>query len=103
MEKKQREHTEAVTQLQRDLTDLSVVYYSRCCRGNKYYKSANACSYCDSNLIAVYFFQEYESLLRETGEDFLLKLSEHDKQVKRLMQKTDHGGDLEAFDFQVIS
>lgn len=38
-------------------------------------------------------------MLRETGEDFLLKLSEHDKEVERLMQKTDH---LEAFDYQVI-
>ncbi|XP_053509895.1 coiled-coil domain-containing protein 180 isoform X1 [Ictalurus furcatus] len=63
MEKKQREHMEAVTQLQRDLIELSA---------------------------------GYESLLKETGEDFLLKLSEYDEEVERLM----HGGDLEALSYQ---
>ncbi|KAB5528452.1 hypothetical protein PHYPO_G00140370 [Pangasianodon hypophthalmus] len=67
MEKKQREHMEAVTQLQRNLTELSV---------------------------------GYESLLRDTGEDFLLKLSEYDEEVERLMQKTEQGGDLEALSYQ---
>ncbi|KAF4074532.1 hypothetical protein AMELA_G00240320 [Ameiurus melas] len=63
MEKKQREHMEAVTQLQRALTELSA---------------------------------GYESLLKETGEDFLLKLSEYEEEVERLM----HGGDLEALSYQ---
>ncbi|KAK3539025.1 hypothetical protein QTP86_023480 [Hemibagrus guttatus] len=67
MEKKQREHTEAVTQLKRDLPELSA---------------------------------GYESLLRDTGEDFLLELSECDEEVERLMQKTEHGGDLVAFSYQ---
>ncbi|KAK3514522.1 hypothetical protein QTP70_021500 [Hemibagrus guttatus] len=67
MEKKQREHTEAVTKLQRDLAELSA---------------------------------GYESLLRDTGEDFLLKLSECDEEVERLMQQTEHGGDLVAFSYQ---
>ncbi|MCJ8746829.1 hypothetical protein PDJAM_G00146240 [Pangasius djambal] len=67
MEKKQRGHMEAVTQLQRDLTELSA---------------------------------GYESLLRDTGEDFLLRLSEYDEEVERLMQKTEHGGDLEALSYQ---
>ncbi|KAK3514520.1 hypothetical protein QTP70_021498, partial [Hemibagrus guttatus] len=43
----------------------------------------------------------YESLLRDTGEDFLLKLSECDEEVERLMQKTEHGGDLVAFSYQI--
>ncbi|KAM9446078.1 coiled-coil domain-containing protein 180-like [Clarias gariepinus] len=42
----------------------------------------------------------FESLLRETGEDFLLKLSEYDEEVERLIQKTEHIGDLEAFSYQ---
>ncbi|KAF5896750.1 coiled-coil domain-containing protein, partial [Clarias magur] len=67
MEKKQREHNEAVIQLKRDLTALSV---------------------------------RFESLLRETGEDFLLKLSGYDEEVERLIQKTEHAGDLEAFGYQ---
>lgn len=42
-------------------------------------------------------------MLKQTGEDFLLKLSEYDKEMERLMQKTEHGGDLEALNYQVIS
>ncbi|XP_058230944.1 coiled-coil domain-containing protein 180-like [Hemibagrus wyckioides] len=67
MTKKLRENTEALTQLQRDLAELSA---------------------------------GYESLLRDTGEDFLLKLSECDEEVERLMQKTEHDGDLIAFSYQ---
>ncbi|XP_060738579.1 coiled-coil domain-containing protein 180-like [Tachysurus vachellii] len=67
IEKKQRDHTEAVTQLQMDFTELSV---------------------------------GFESLLIDTGEDFLLKLSEYDEEVERLMQKTEHSGDLIAFSYQ---
>ncbi|XP_053336620.1 coiled-coil domain-containing protein 180-like [Clarias gariepinus] len=67
MEKKQREHNEAVIQLQRDLVALTM---------------------------------RFESLLRETGEDFLIKLSEYDEEVERLIQKTEHIGDLEAFSYQ---
>ncbi|GAA6098332.1 coiled-coil domain-containing protein 180-like isoform X3 [Tachysurus ichikawai] len=67
MEKKQRDHTEAVTQLEMDLIELSV---------------------------------GFESLLIDTGEDFLLKLSEYDEEVERLMQKTEHSGDLIAFSYQ---
>ncbi|KAF5896748.1 coiled-coil domain-containing protein, partial [Clarias magur] len=67
MEKKQREHNEAVIHLQRDLVALTVWF---------------------------------ESLLRETGEDFLLKISEYDEEVERLMQKAEHVGDLEAFSYQ---
>ncbi|XP_060762949.1 coiled-coil domain-containing protein 180-like [Neoarius graeffei] len=65
--KKQREHMEAVTQLQREFTELSA---------------------------------DFESLVRETGEDFLLKLSEYDEEVERSMQKTEHGADLESFSQQ---
>lgn len=50
----------------------------------------------------MYFVQRYESLLKETGTDFLLKLSEYDKEMERLMQKSENG-DLEAFSYQVIS
>ncbi|KAI5088230.1 coiled-coil domain-containing protein 180 isoform X1 [Silurus meridionalis] len=67
MEKKQKEHMEAVCQLQGDLTEISV---------------------------------GYESLLRDTGEDFFLKLSEYDEEVERLLQKTEHDGDLEALSYQ---
>ncbi|TSM86003.1 Caspase recruitment domain-containing protein 9 [Bagarius yarrelli] len=66
-EKKQREHMEIVTQLQRELTELSV---------------------------------RYESLLRDTGEDFLLRLSEYDEEVESLMQKTEQDGNLPAFSYQ---
>ncbi|XP_047674930.1 coiled-coil domain-containing protein 180-like isoform X2 [Tachysurus fulvidraco] len=67
MEKRQRDHTEAVTRFQMDLIELSV---------------------------------GFESLLIDTGEDFLLKLSEYDEEVERLMQKTEHSGDLIAFSYQ---
>ncbi|KAK1792189.1 hypothetical protein P4O66_012146 [Electrophorus voltai] len=67
MEKKQRDHTEAVVQLQRDISAVSV---------------------------------GYESLLRQTGKDTLLKLSEYDDKVEKLLQKTENVADLEALSYQ---
>ncbi|XP_072521084.1 coiled-coil domain-containing protein 180 [Salminus brasiliensis] len=67
MEKKQRDHTEAIAQLQRDLSVLSA---------------------------------GYEPLLKQTGEGILLRLSECDDKLEKLMQKTENVDDLEAFGFE---
>ncbi|XP_076854168.1 coiled-coil domain-containing protein 180 isoform X2 [Brachyhypopomus gauderio] len=42
----------------------------------------------------------YESLLRRTAEDMLLKLSEYDDNVEKLLQNTENVADLEAFSYQ---
>ncbi|XP_036454190.1 coiled-coil domain-containing protein 180 [Colossoma macropomum] len=67
MEKRQRDHTESVAQLQADLSVLSV---------------------------------GYEPLFKQTGEDILLRLSECDDKLEKLLQKVEIVADLEAFSYQ---
>ncbi|KAL6465394.1 hypothetical protein MHYP_G00255270 [Metynnis hypsauchen] len=67
MEKRQKDHTESVAQLQADLSVLSA---------------------------------GYEPLFKQTGDDILLRLSECDDKLERLMQKIEITADLEAFSYQ---
>ncbi|KAI4898344.1 hypothetical protein NFI96_024571 [Prochilodus magdalenae] len=69
MEKKERDHTESVAQLQADLSLLSA---------------------------------GYEPLFKQTGEDILLRLSECDEKLERLMQKMETVADLEAYSYQEL-
>ncbi|XP_051955131.1 coiled-coil domain-containing protein 180 [Xyrauchen texanus] len=67
MEKRGRDHNEAVSLLQRDLSSLSV---------------------------------GFEPLFRQTGEDVLLRLSENDDSIDRLMQRIENVSDLTTHSYQ---
>ncbi|XP_077087784.1 coiled-coil domain-containing protein 180 [Siphateles boraxobius] len=67
MEKRQKDHNEAVSQLQTDLASLSV---------------------------------GFEPLFRQTGKDILVRLSEYNDNVERLMQKIENISDLMAHSYQ---
>ncbi|XP_051522130.1 coiled-coil domain-containing protein 180 [Myxocyprinus asiaticus] len=66
-EKRGRDHNEAVSLLQRDLSSLSV---------------------------------DFEPLFRQTGEDILLRLSENDDSIDRLMQRIEYVSDLTTHSYQ---